>query len=71
MPASLVRELGTFNFSVSHSLMNGALWNYILSVDQDTMHRIVKELGGEEIMPSLAERLIRIGVRSLILNFNL
>ena len=28
---------------------------YTLDVDQDTMQRIVKELGGEEIMPSLAE----------------
>ncbi len=29
---------------------------YTLDVDQDTMQRIVKELGGEEIMPSLAEK---------------
>jgi len=34
---------------------------YTLDVDQDTMQRIVKELGGEEIMPSLAERLIKQG----------
>ena len=34
---------------------------YTLDVDQDTMQRIVKELGGEEIMPSLAEKLIKQG----------
>ena len=34
---------------------------YTLDVDQHTMQRIVKELGGEEIMPSLAERLIKQG----------
>ena len=34
---------------------------YTLDVDQHTMERIVKELGGEEIMPSLAERLIKQG----------
>ena len=34
---------------------------YTLDVDQNTMQRIVKELGGEEIMPSLAERLIKQG----------
>jgi len=34
---------------------------YTLDVDQNTMERIVKELGGEEIMPSLAERLIKQG----------
>jgi len=34
---------------------------YTLDVDQDTMQRRVKELGGEEIMPSLAEKLIKQG----------
>ena len=34
---------------------------YTLDVDQNTMQRIVKELGGEEIMPSLAEKLIKQG----------
>jgi hypothetical protein len=34
---------------------------YTLDVDQDTMQKIVKELGGEEIMPSLAEKLIKQG----------
>jgi len=34
---------------------------YTVDVDQDTMQRIVKELGGEEIMPSLAEKLIKQG----------
>lgn len=34
---------------------------YTLDVDQHTMQRIVKELGGEEIMPSLAEKLIKQG----------
>ena len=34
---------------------------YTLDVDQDTMQRIVKELGGEKVMPSLAERLIKQG----------
>jgi predicted transposase/invertase (TIGR01784 family) len=34
---------------------------YTLDVDQDTMQRIVKELGGEEIMPSLAEKLMSKG----------
>ena len=34
---------------------------YALDVDQNTMHRIAKELGGEEIMPSLAEKLIKQG----------
>ena len=34
---------------------------YTLDVDQDTMQRIVKELGGEEIMPSFAEKLIKQG----------
>ena len=34
---------------------------YTLDVDQDTMQRIVKELGGEELMPSLAEKLIKQG----------
>ncbi len=32
-----------------------------MDVDQDTMQRIVKELGGEELMPSLAEKLIKQG----------
>jgi len=35
--------------------------SYTLDVDQDTMQRIVKELGGEELMPSLAEKLIKQG----------
>ena len=34
---------------------------YTVDVDQTTMQRIVKELGGEEIMPSLAEKLIKQG----------
>ena len=34
---------------------------YTLDVDQDTMQRIVKELGGEHVMPSLAEKLIKQG----------
>jgi len=34
---------------------------YTLDIDQDTMQRIVKELGGEKVMPSLAERLIKQG----------
>lgn len=34
---------------------------YALDVDQNTMRRIAKELGGEEIMPSLAEKLIKQG----------
>jgi len=34
---------------------------YTLDVDQHTMQRIVKELGGEHVMPSLAERLIKQG----------
>jgi len=34
---------------------------YTLDVDQNTMHRIARELGGEEIMPSLAEKLIKQG----------
>ncbi|WP_303883982.1 Rpn family recombination-promoting nuclease/putative transposase, partial [Acetomicrobium mobile] len=34
---------------------------YTVDVDQDTMQRIVKELGGEEIVPSLAEKLIKQG----------
>jgi len=34
---------------------------YTLDVDQDTMQQIVKELGGEELMPSLAEKLIKRG----------
>ena len=34
---------------------------YTLDVDQDTMQRIVKELGGEEIVPSLAEKLMSKG----------
>jgi len=34
---------------------------YTLDVDQDTMQRIAKELGGEELMPSLAEKLIKQG----------
>ena len=34
---------------------------YTLDVDQDTMQRIAKELGGEEIMPSLAEKLMSKG----------
>ena len=34
---------------------------YTVDVDQDTMQRIVKELGGEELMPSLAEKLIKRG----------
>ena len=35
--------------------------SYTLDVDQNTMQRIVKKLGGEEIMPSLAEKLIKQG----------
>ena len=35
--------------------------SYTLDVDQNTIQRIVKELGGEEIMPSLAEKLIKQG----------
>ncbi len=34
---------------------------YTLDIDQYTMQRIVKELGGEKVMPSLAERLIKQG----------
>ena len=34
---------------------------YTLDVDQDTMQRIVKELGGEKVMPSFAEKLIKQG----------
>ena len=34
---------------------------YTMDVDQHTMQRIVKELGDEEIMPSLAEKLIKQG----------
>jgi len=34
---------------------------YTVDVDQTTMQRIVKELGGEEIMPSLAEKLMSKG----------
>jgi predicted transposase YdaD len=34
---------------------------YALDVDQNTMRRIARELGGEEIMPSLAEKLIKQG----------
>ena len=34
---------------------------YTVDVDQDTMQRIAKELGGEELMPSLAEKLIKQG----------
>jgi len=34
---------------------------YTVDVDQDTMQRIVKELGGEEIVPSLAEKLMSKG----------
>jgi len=34
---------------------------YTLDVDQNTMQRIVEELGGEELMPSLAEKLIKQG----------
>ena len=40
---------------------------YTLDVDQDTMQRIVKELGGEELMPSLAEKLIKQGKQDLLL----
>lgn len=32
-----------------------------MDVDQDTMQRIAKELGGEHVMPSLAEKLIKQG----------
>ena len=32
---------------------------YTLDVDKDTMQRIVKDLEGEEIMPSLTEKLIK------------
>jgi len=35
--------------------------SYTLDVYQDTMQRIIKELGGKEIMPSLAEKLIKQG----------
>ena len=38
--------------------------SYTLDVDQGTMQRIAKELGGEEIMPSLAEKLIKQGEES-------
>jgi hypothetical protein len=34
---------------------------YTVDVDQTTMQRIVKELGGEEIVPSLAEKLMSKG----------
>ncbi len=34
---------------------------YTVDVDQTTMQRIVKELGGEELMPSLAEKLMSKG----------
>jgi hypothetical protein len=34
-----------------------------VDVDQTTMQRIVKELGGEEIVPSMAEKLIKQGKR--------
>ena len=40
---------------------------YTLDVDQDTMQRIVKELGGEELMPSLAEKLIKQGKQDLLI----
>ena len=36
---------------------------YTVDVDQTTMQRIVKELGGEEIVPSMAEKLIKQGKR--------
>jgi hypothetical protein len=32
-----------------------------VDVDQGTMQRIVKELGGEKVMPSFAEKLIKQG----------
>jgi hypothetical protein len=35
--------------------------SYALDVDQDTMQRIVKELGGEKVMPSFAEKLMSKG----------
>jgi len=40
---------------------------YTLDVDQNTMQRIVKELGGEELMPSLAEKLIKQGKQDLLI----
>ena len=40
---------------------------YTLDVDQDTMQRIAKELGGEELMPSLAEKLIKQGKQDLLI----
>ncbi len=49
------------NLSEEEKLMLFLYLFYTLDVDQNTMQRIVKELGGEEIMPSLAERLIKQG----------
>lgn len=40
---------------------------YTLDVDQNTMHRIAKELGGEEIMPSLAEKLQNTGKQKILI----
>ncbi|WP_323720616.1 Rpn family recombination-promoting nuclease/putative transposase [Acetomicrobium sp.] len=40
---------------------------YTLDVDQRTMQRIVKELGGEEIMPSLAEKLQNAGKQKMLI----
>ena len=40
---------------------------YALDVDQNTMHRIAKELGGEEIMPSLAEKLQNTGKQKILI----
>jgi hypothetical protein len=34
---------------------------YALDVEEETMQEIVEKLGGEEVMPSLAERLIKRG----------
>jgi len=40
---------------------------YALDVDQNTMRRIAKELGGEEIMPSLAEKLQNTGKQKILI----
>jgi len=40
---------------------------YTLDVDQNTMHRIARELGGEEIMPSLAEKLQNTGKQKILI----
>jgi len=40
---------------------------YALDVDQNTMRRIARELGGEEIMPSLAEKLQNTGKQKILI----